>query len=151
MSNLTRRNPFNAFESFPTVGLSLFEDTLNRFLSEAPTARPWSPAVDIAEDENELTLTADVPGVKMDDIDIKIEDRTLSLSGKREFEKKQDKGGYHRIERSYGSFQRVFTLPDTVDVEKVAAQFDNGVLKVTLPKKEVAKPRSVKVSVGASN
>lgn len=151
MSNLTRRNPFATFESFPTVGLSLFEDTLNRFLSEAPTSRPWSPAVDIAENENELVLTADIPGVKMDDIDIKIEDGTLRFSGKREFEKKQEKGGYHRIERSYGSFQRVFTLPDTVDVEKVAAQFDNGVLKVTLPKKEVAKPRSVKVSVGAAN
>ncbi|WP_321473635.1 Hsp20/alpha crystallin family protein [uncultured Paludibaculum sp.] len=151
MSNLTRRNPFAAFESFPNVGLSLFEDTLNRFLSESPASRPWSPAVDIAENENELILTADIPGVKMDEIDIKIEDGTLSLSGKREFEKKQEKGGYHRIERNYGSFQRVFTLPETVDVDKVSAQFDSGVLKVTLPKKEVAKPKSVKISVGNAN
>lgn len=151
MSNLTRRNPFTAFEAFPSAGLSLFEDTLNRFLSESPTSRPWSPAVDIAENENELTLTADIPGVKLEEIDIKIEDGTLSLSGKREFEKKQEKGGYHRIERSYGSFQRVFALPETVDVEKVSAQFDSGVLKVTLPKKEVARPKSVKISVGSAN
>ena len=147
MSNLTRRNPFNAFESFPTVGLSLFEDTLNRFLSEAPTARPWSPAVDIAENENELTLTADVPGVKMDDIDIKIEDRTLSLSGKREFEKKQDKGGYHRIERSYGHFSRSFGIPQSFDTEKITAAYRNGVLTVTLPKRETARPKQIKVEV----
>ncbi|MGC4053336.1 MAG: Hsp20/alpha crystallin family protein [Paludibaculum sp.] len=119
--------------------------------SESPPTRPWSPAVDIAENENELVLTADIPGVKLEEIDIKLEDGTLSLRGKREFEKKQEKGGYHRIERSYGTFQRVFTLPETVDVEKVSAQFDSGVLKITLPKKEVAKPKSVKISVGSSN
>lgn len=151
MSNLIRRNPFTAFEAFPAAGLSLFEDTLNRFLSESPTSRPWSPAVDIAESENELTLTADIPGVKMEEIDIKIEDGTLTLSGKREFEKQQDQGGYHRIERSYGSFQRAFSLPDTVEVDKVSAQFDSGVLKITLPKKEAAKPKSVKISVGSAH
>ena len=89
--------------------------------------------MDIAEDEQALTLTADIPGVKLEEIDLKVEDGTLTFSGKREFEMKEDKGAYHRIERSYGAFQRAFSLPDTVDVEKVAAAYDNGVLKVTLP------------------
>lgn len=148
MSNIMRRAQFPGFESFPSGSLSLFEDTLNRFFSEGPAARPWSPSVDIAEDENSLTLTADIPGVKLEEIDLKIEDGTLTFSGKREFEKKEEKGAYHRIERSYGAFQRAFALPDTVDVDKVAAAYDNGVLKVTLPKKETVKPKSIKVEIG---
>ncbi|HEY3444057.1 MAG TPA: Hsp20/alpha crystallin family protein [Paludibaculum sp.] len=147
MSNIIRRNQFPGFEAFPTGSLSLFEDTLNRFFSEGPTARPWSPSVDIAEDENSLTLTADIPGVKLEEIDLKIEDGTLTFSGKREFEKKESKGAYHRIERSYGTFQRAFALPDTVDVEKVAAGYESGVLKVTLPKKEAARPKTIKVEI----
>jgi HSP20 family protein len=147
MSNIIRRNAFPGFEPFPTGSLSLFEDTLNRFFSEGPTARPWSPSVDISEDENALTLTADIPGVKLEEIDLKIEDGTLTFSGKREFEKREDKGAYHRIERNYGAFHRAFSLPDTVDVDKVAAAYDSGVLKVTLPKKEAAKPKSIKVEI----
>jgi HSP20 family protein len=135
----------------PTGGLSLFEDTLNRFLSEGPSARPWSPSVDIAETDQALVLTADVPGVRMEDVEIKIEDGTLSFSGKREFQKEDKNGGYHRIERSYGSFHRAFALPETVDFEQVSASYDNGVLKITLPKKEVAKPKTIKVSVGPKN
>jgi HSP20 family protein len=147
MNTLARRSNFPGFEAFPGSGLSLFEDTLNRFFDAPATTRPWTPAVDIVENENELVLTADVPGVKMEDIEIKIEDGTLSLGGKREFEKEIKKGGYHRLERSYGSFQRAFALPDTVDADKVSASFDNGVLSVTLPKKEVAKPHTIKVAV----
>jgi len=134
--------------SGPFSTMSLFEDTLNRLFEQPASARPWSPAVDIAEDENELTLTADLPGVKMEDLDIKIEDGVLTLTGNRRFENEEKKGGYHRIERAYGTFRRAFSLPDTVDADKVGARFDNGVLKVSLPKKEVAKPRSIKVNVG---
>lgn len=148
MSNITRRNQFPAFEAFPGGSLSLFEDTLNRFFNESPASRPWTPSVDIAEDENALTLTADIPGVKLEEIDLKIEDGTLTFSGKREFEKREEKGAYHRIERHYGAFQRAFALPDTVDVEHVGAAYDNGVLKVTLPKKEAAKPKTIKVQIG---
>jgi HSP20 family protein len=145
MSILVRRN-FPSVEDFP-ASLKLFDDAFNRIFSEPASARPWSPAVDILENENELILTADLPGVPLDQIDIRIEDGTLTLSGQREFEKATEKAGYHRVERSYGAFKRYFALPDSVDAEKVAAAYDNGVLKVTLPKKELAKPRSIKVAV----
>lgn len=145
MSILVRRN-IPAFDEFPS-SLKLFDDAFNRFFSEPAEARPWSPSVDILENENELVLTADLPGVSMNDIDVRIEDGTLTLSGERKFEKADEKAGYHRIERSYGSFKRYFALPDSVDAEKVAAAYDNGVLTVTLPKKELAKPRSIKVAV----
>lgn len=145
MTLITRRN-FPAFEDLPAT-VRAFEDTFNRFFNEAPASRPWTPAVDIQENENELLLTADVPGLTLENIDISIEDGALTLSGERKFESNEEKGGYHRIERSYGQFRRVFTLPESVDAEKVTAAYDAGVLKVTLPKKEAAKPRTIKVSV----
>lgn len=151
MSNITRRSQFPNFEAFPSTGLSLLEDTLNRFFNEPVATRPWCPAVDISENENALVLSADIPGVKMDDIEIKLEHGTLTLSGSREFKKQDEKGGYHRIERSYGTFQRAFALPDTVDTDRVEAAFDNGVLTITLPKKEVAKPRTIKVAPAKSH
>ena len=150
MNLVTRRSAFPTFEPAAST-LSLFEDALTHFLRETPAARPWSPAVDIAENENELVLTADVPGVKMEAIDIKLEEGTLTLSGQREFENKKGGAGYHRIERSYGSFQRAFSLPDTVDAEKVTAGYENGVLTVRLPKKDVAKPKTIKVALGSRN
>ncbi|MBK9167601.1 MAG: Hsp20/alpha crystallin family protein [Bryobacterales bacterium] len=115
--------------------------------SEPRTARPWSPAVDILETENDLVLRADLPDVKLEDIDIRVENQTLSLKGERRFEKEETVKGYHRIERSYGSFVRTFTLPPTVDPDHVSAEYKNGVLTITLPKKEAAKPRQVKVAI----
>ena len=130
------------------VGTRLFQDTINRVLSDqGATTRPWAPSVDILETENDLVLKADVPGVELKDIDIQIENGTLTLKGERKFEQESQNKGYHRLERSYGSFVRYFTLPDTVDAEKVHAAYNNGVLTVTLPKKEIAKPRTVKVQV----
>lgn len=131
---------------FP-VGLRLFEDTVNRLLDNTATGRPWVPPVDIFETENEWVLKADLPDVKMENVNIQIENGTLTLQGDRKFEQEQKGKGYHRVERSYGSFARYFTLPETVDSEKVHADYANGVLTVTLPKKEVAKPRSIKVQV----
>jgi HSP20 family protein len=142
---IARYNPFAELEDFPT-GLRLFQDSLNRVLSE-PNSRPWTPAVDISETENELILKADVPEVSLKDIDIQIENGTLTLKGERKFEKDENVKGYHRIERSYGAFARYFTLPDTIDSDKVKAEYKNGVLVVILPKKEVAKPKSIKVQV----
>ena len=150
MNIVTRRSAFPALEPAGPA-LSLFEDALNHFLRETPTARPWSPAVDIAENENELLLTADVPGVKMEDVEIKLEDGTLTVAGHREFEQQNERGGYHRIERSYGAFQRAFSLPESVELDKVSASYENGVLTVHLPKKEVAKPKTIKVAVGNRN
>ena len=124
-----------------------FDSAVNRLLNEPQATRPWMPAVDILETENELVLKADVPDVELKDIDIRIENGTLSLRGERKFEKKDEKSGFHRIERSYGSFERVFTIPETGDPDKVKAGYQSGVLTVTLPKKEVAKPRQIKVAI----
>jgi|SRR5579871_2996716 len=143
---LVKYNPFLDTEEFPT-GLRIFQDTVNRLLSDQSASRPWAPAVDILETENELVLKADIPGVDFKDIDIQLENGTLTLKGERKFEKQENNKGYHRLERSYGSFVRYFTVPETVNAENVHAAFTNGVLTVTLPKKEIAKPRSIKVQV----
>lgn len=132
-------------DDFP-VGLRLFQDTVNRMLNQNAT-RPWVPAVDIFETENEWVLKADLPEVNMSDIDIQIENGTLTLKGERKFQKEENRKGYTQVERNYGNFARYFSLPETVDAEKVRADYAQGVLTVTLPKKEVAKPRSIKVQV----
>jgi HSP20 family protein len=142
---LTRYNPFTN-DDFSTP-LRLFNDSVNRIFSDAATTRPWTPSVDIKESADEIVLRADLPGVDEKDIDIKVEDGTLTLKGERKFEHEKEGEGYHRIERSYGSFVRCFALPESVSPEKVQANYKHGVLTVTLPKKEVAKPRSIKVAV----
>jgi HSP20 family protein len=131
----------------PIQGLRLFEDAVTRLMSEPRTGRPWSPAVDILESEDALILKADLPDVKTEDIDVRVENQTLTLRGHRRFEKDDNAKGYHRIERSYGDFVRSFALPSIVDTEKVNADYKNGVLTITIPKREAAKPRQVKVSV----
>jgi HSP20 family protein len=125
-------------------------DDFVRIFTDAAQARPWTPPVDIFETENELVLKADVPEAKPDDLEVHFENGTLTLKGKREFERKDEGKGYHRLERSYGSFVRAFSLPETVDPEKLHAGYDKGTLTVTVGKKEVAKPRSVKVSVASA-
>lgn len=135
----------NELEDFPS--LRLFQDTVSRLFSE-PASRPWTPAVDIFETENELVLKADLPDVDPKNVDIQLENGTLVLKGERKFEQQQKDGkAHHRIERSYGAFVRAFSLPDTVDPEKVKADYKSGVLTVTLQKKEIAKPRSVKIDI----
>ena len=131
----------------PFQGLRLFEDAVTRLMSEPRTARPWSPAVDVLESENELVVKADLPDVNENDIDVQVERQTLTIRGERKFEHEEN-AGFHRIERSYGSFLRSFTVPSTVDTDKVAAQYKNGVLTIRLPKKEAAKPRQVKIQAG---
>jgi HSP20 family protein len=103
--------------------------------------------VDILETENELVLKMDLPDVELKDVDIRLENQSLTVKGERKFENRQDSKAYHRIERSYGTFARTFTLPDTLDTENVRADYKNGVLNITLPKKEVAKPRTIKVEI----
>jgi HSP20 family protein len=145
--SLTQYNPFfaNLGEFAP---LRTFEDAINRLLNEPSSLRPWSPAVDIQETENAIVVKADIPEVNEKEIDIRIENGTLSLKGERKFVKDETgKGGYHRIERSYGTFARYFSLPETVEADKVQAEYKNGTLTVTLPKKEAAKPRTIKVAV----
>jgi len=131
----------------PLASLRFFEDAVTRLMSEPRTGRPWSPPVDIVETEDDLVLKADLPDVKLEDIDVHVENETLSIKGERRFEKEANGKGYHRIERSYGSFVRSFSVPSSVDTEKVSADYKNGVLTVKLPKKEAAKPKQVKVEV----
>jgi len=148
--SIVRYAPLADLGSFS--GLRTFEETMNRLFAQPtsaePNGRPWIPAVDILENENELVVKADVPDMKFEDIDVQLENGTLTLKGERKFEKETtEKGGWHRLERSYGAFERSFMLPETVDPEKVKADYTNGTLTVTLPKKEIAKPRQVKIEV----
>jgi HSP20 family protein len=129
----------------PLANLRVFEDAVTRLLNEPQSNRPWSPAVDIFETENELVLKADLPDVDANNVDVRVENLTLTISGERKFEKSGDEKGFHRIERSYGNFKRSFAVPNTFDTENIAATFKNGVLTVKLPKKEAAKPRQIKI------
>src|SRR6266852_4225853 len=135
---------FNPLTNLPATFHNL-EDAIARMWNEPRGNRPWSPSVDIYETENELVLRADLPDVKLEDIEVRVENQTLTLKGERKFEKDDSIRGHHRIERAYGSFERSFTVPASVDSEKVAAEYKNGVLTVRLPKKEAAKPRQVKI------
>jgi HSP20 family protein len=105
----------------------------------------WAPSVDIYETENEVVLAAEIPGVDEKDVEIKVEDNNLTIRGERKFEKETKEENYHRIERSYGSFYRAFTLPSSVDPERIQAEQDNGVLKISMPKRQELKPRKVKI------
>src|SRR5205823_1222075 len=124
---------FDPLTTFP-ANFRTFEDALTRILNEPRAGRPWSPAVDIYETENELVLKADLPDVKKEDIEVHVENQTLTLKGERRFEKDDSVRGHHRLERAYGTFERSFTVPSSVDSEKVAAEYKNGVLTVRLPK-----------------
>lgn len=135
---------YDPLSNFPAT-FRTFEDAVARMLNEPRGARPWSPSVDIFETENELILKADLPDVKLEDIEVRVENQTLTLKGERKFEKDESNRGFHRIERQYGTFVRSFTVPSSVDAERVAAEYKNGVLTVRLPKKEAAKPRQVKI------
>jgi len=138
----------------PFRDLVTLREKMNRLFEDAVTGRgedkdlvtsSWAPAVDIYEDENQLVLTAEVPGIEEKDIEIKLEDNTLSIHGERKMEKETKEENYHRIERAYGSFYRSFTLPNYIDQEKIRAEHENGVLKITMPKRPELKPRKVKI------
>jgi HSP20 family protein len=107
--------------------------------------------VDIFENKNEIVLEAELPGMKPEDVNISIENNILTLHGERRFEKKDESDNFHRVERSYGSFTRSFTLPSTVSSENANAEFQNGVLRLTLAKREEAKPRRIEIKAGGEN
>lgn len=114
--------------------------------TEELSNRTWMPAVDIRETAEAFLVSAELPGLSRDDINITLEDSVLTLSGERRFEKEAEKDNYHRIERSYGSFSRSFTLGSGVEAEKVKASFKDGVLTVTVPKREESKPRKISIA-----
>jgi HSP20 family protein len=107
----------------------------------------WTPAVDISENDNHFLIEADVPGVDPKEIEVSMENGALTLKGERKSEVKEEKEGYTRIERSHGSFYRRFSLPETADADHVTAKSDKGVLKITVGKKETAKPKKITVNV----
>ena len=142
MTMITRIDPFrelaNLFENFAESASG--KDQL--------MAGSFAPTVDIYEDEHNLILKLEIPGVKEEDLDVQWENNTLTVKGERKFEKEEKEENFHRIERRYGSFVRSFRLPNTVDGEKCEAHYDKGILKVTLPKRAEAKPKQIKVGVG---
>ncbi|MDI6698532.1 MAG: Hsp20/alpha crystallin family protein [Candidatus Saccharicenans sp.] len=144
---ITKWDPFRDIMVLRDRMNRLFEDLVSspKFEDSDIIQSTWSPAVDIYETENELVLTAELPGVEEKDVEIKVEDNTLSLRGERKFEKETREENYHRIERAYGSFYRSFSLPNYVDQEKISAEYENGLLKVHMPKKAEVKPRKVKI------
>ena len=140
----------------PYCGTSSAQNQFDRFLREAfspvfgageASTRTWAPPVDIYENGDNLVLKAELPGINPDDVEIRVEDNTLYLKGERKFEKEVKEQNYHRVERSYGTFTRTFSLPNSVDADKVAANYKDGVLTLTMPKKEEAKPKTIKINV----
>jgi HSP20 family protein len=143
---IIRWDPFRDLVTLRERMNRLFEDTfIGRGEEKELVSSTWSPSVDIRETDKELILTAEIPGVEEKDIDIEVEDNTLTIKGKREIEKETKEEEYHRIERSYGSFYRSFTLPAYVQQEKIKAEHENGLLRITMPKKPELKPKKVKV------
>ena len=149
MTVITRWDPFREFTTVQDRLNRLFRDSYgSEGRDEALTTSAFAPAVDVYEDEHNVTLKVQVPGIDEKDIDIRIENNTLTLHGERKFEKEEKEENFRRVESSYGSFTRSFSLPQTVDAEKVTANYDKGVLKIMLPKKAEAKPKQIKVNVG---
>ena len=145
---LIRWNPFAELINMQERMNRLLGDTyLKPTLGEREVGDEWSPAVDIYEDADGVAIKVELPEMDMKDIDVKIEDNTLRVRGERKLEREDKKANYHRIERYYGAFSRTFTLPTTVDQEKVKASYDRGILKITLPKKEDTKPKKIKIEV----
>jgi HSP20 family protein len=143
---VTRWDPFREVVALQSRVNSLFRD-MNE--SDAPVAAAsFTPAVDIYEDAKKIVLKLEVPGVDQKDLDIRVENHTLTVKGERKFEAEEKEQNFHRIERRYGSFFRAFTLPSTVDTESVQADYSAGVLKLELAKKAEAQPKQIKVNVG---
>lgn len=150
---LVRWNPWNELSRIERE-MSMFFDARNSFASlgrngDAQQQVAWQPAVDIHEDAQRVLVVVDLPGVEQKDVEIAIENNVLTLRGERKREQKDDGEGYRRFERSYGSYARSFTLPTTIEAEKVTAEMRAGVLTLTLPKKPEAQPRQIKVNVAS--
>ena len=148
MTVLTRWDPFREYTTLQDRMNRLFRDSYGD-RDEALTTSTFAPAVDVYEDEHNITLNIEVPGIEEKDIDVRVENNTLTVHGERKFEKEQKEENFRRVERQYGSFTRSFTLPNTVDAESIQANYDKGILKIQLAKKAEAKPKQIKVNVGS--
>jgi HSP20 family protein len=146
---VTRWDPFRELASLQNRVNSLFQDYGRTGQDELTATGSFVPPVDIYEDEHKVTLKLEIPGINQDDVDVRLENNTLTVTGERKFEKEEKEENFHRIERRYGSFARSFTLPNTLDPESVTANYENGVLKIELAKRAEAKPKQIKVNIGS--
>jgi HSP20 family protein len=137
MTYVTRFNRFEPFFRMPFLG------------EDAPQSGAWNPPVDVLEENNRLFVKVEVPGIDEKDLRIVFEDGVLTVSGERQFERKEDRN-YHRIERTYGSFTRTFSLPRSVDASQIVASYRNGVLEIEIPKKDESLPKQIQINANAS-
>jgi len=146
---ITRWEPFRDLVTTQDRFNQLFNETFARAFGDQQEVSPraWIPPVDIYETDESLVLQAELPGINPDDVEIRVEDNTLYLKGERKFEKEVKEENLHRVERSYGTFSRNFALPGSVDASNVKAEYKNGILTLTMPKREEAKPKTIKINV----
>jgi HSP20 family protein len=163
MNTLTKLNPFNKSDELeewrpltrwsPLREMEWMQNRMNQLFSAWPdvgermTTTEWSPLVDVLEEDGEYLVKAEVPEVKKENLKVSVEDGTLCIKGERKAEKEEKGRKFHRIERSYGTFERDFTLPDDADVTKITSEFKDGLLKVHLPKNQAVKPKAVEVKI----
>ena len=144
--SITRYDPFRDLRTLQEEVNRLFTGNAARSFDDEGIARgSWNPNVDIYENKDQIVLEAELPGMKREDFDLSVENNVITLRGERRFEKKDDTDNYHRVERAYGSFVRSFTLPNTVSSEEAVADYRNGVLRVTLPKRAETKARRIEI------
>ena len=149
MKTVTVWNPFRELDEVQNRLSTLFKGFPNRLTTNGDAFKlgVWSPDVDITEDDKEYLVKADLPEMKKEDVKITVENGVLSITGERKTEKEEKKKKFHRIERSYGSFERTFTMPDDADAAKIKAEFKEGVLRVHMPKNPAAQPKQIDVKV----
>lgn len=145
---IVRWEPFRNLVALQDRLNQLFDDRLDRFRREESLTGTMLPPVNIYEREDALVLEADIPGLNQEDLDIRVENNTLTVRGERKISGEVKEENYHRTERSYGTFERSFSLPDTVDPEKIEASYNNGVLRLTMAKRAETRPKQIKVQVG---
>lgn len=144
--NIVKYDPFGELRSLQNEMNRLFSSSFSRGGEGDQIMRgAWNPSVDIFENQNQIVLEAELPGMNPEDVEISIENNVLTLRGEHKFEKKDESDNFHRVERSYGSFTRSFTLPPTVTSENATAEFQNGILRLTLAKREEAKARRIEI------
>jgi HSP20 family protein len=148
--NFVRWNPLNEMSLLQNHMNRLFDTALQGWPGDSNGTTQWTPSADIYEAETELVVNLDLPGVDPKMIDIRVENNVLSIRGERQFEDKQNKENFHRVERSYGPFARSFTLSTAVDADKIRANYKSGVLSITLPKAEAAKPKRIQIAATAA-
>jgi HSP20 family protein len=149
MNTITRWDQSRGLASFQDQVNRLLEDNFARDRSGSAELATWAPLVDINETENEIVVKADLPDLQDKDIDVRVENNMLTIRGERKFEKDVSEDNYLRVERSYGSFMRSFSLPNTVSTENIRAEYRNGVLTLHIAKREESKPKQIKISVSA--